>query len=335
MSVSPVYSDSWLRQEGLKVCHININHIINKIDEISHILFSNNLDIFGVSESRLNVNNNDDEIQIPGYFAERRDSSFINHTGLCIYIKCDIRYTRRKDLESDEVESLWIELQLPGRSVFIGFIYRNPRDMIVWEDQFCDMLDSVVSLNKEYLLLGDFNIDLMFPRHRWNSIISSFNLQQLIKYPTRVTVNSCTLLDHIYVDINCSFKEICVVQCGLSDHFPVCITLGFDKVKSSPKTHHEIRFRNFNNFYFNAFIADNDFKSFENMLGICDPDSALQLWVQIFTSIFNKHAPYCTKRVKTRQHNHWFTSEIKLELRHRDWLLKHGSRVEYKKKTKK
>ena len=202
--------------------------------------------------------------------------------------------------------------------------------MIVWEDQFCDMLDNIVSLNKEYLLLGDFNIDLMFPRHRWTSILSSFNLQQLIKYPTRVTVNSCTLLDHIYVDINCSFKEICVVQCGLSDHFPICITLGFDKVKSSPKTHHEIRFRNFNNFDFNAFIADNDFKSFENMLGISDPDSALQLWVQIFTSIFNKHTPYCTKRVKTQQHNHWFTSEIKLELRQR-WLLKHGSRVEYKK----
>ena len=57
------------------------------------------------------------------------------------------------------------------------------------------------------------------------------------------------------------------------------------------------------------------------------------MWVKIFSSIsiFNKHAPYCTKRVKTRQHNHWFTSEIKLQLRHRDWLLKHGSHGEYKK----
>ena len=121
MSVSPVYSSSWPRQEGFRICHININHIINKIDEISHILFSNNLDIFGVSESRLNVNNNDDEIQIPGYFAERRDSSLIHHTGLCVFIKCDIQYTRRKDLESDEVESLWIELQLPLRCVDCSF----------------------------------------------------------------------------------------------------------------------------------------------------------------------------------------------------------------------
>ena len=167
----------------------------------------------------------------------------------------------------------------------------------MWEDQFCDMLDNIVSLNKEYLILGDFNINLMFPKHRWTSIISSFNLQQLIKYPTRVIVNTCTLLDHIYVYINCSFKEICVVQCGLSDHFPICIRIRQSKKWS--KNHHEIRFRNFNNFDFKAFIADRDFNSFENILGISDPDSSLQLWVQIFTSIFYKHAPYCTKRVKT------------------------------------
>ena len=28
MSLSPVYSSSWPRQEGLRICHININHII-------------------------------------------------------------------------------------------------------------------------------------------------------------------------------------------------------------------------------------------------------------------------------------------------------------------
>ena len=87
MLFSPVYSDSWPRQEGLKICHININHIINKIDEISHILFSNNLDIFGVSESRLNVDNNDDKIQIPGYFfVERRDVyAEIGHATHCVF----------------------------------------------------------------------------------------------------------------------------------------------------------------------------------------------------------------------------------------------------------
>ena len=66
------------------------------------------------------------------------------------------------------MESPWIKLKLPVRSVFIDFIYRNPKDIFTWEDQLCDMLDNIVSQNKDYLLLGDFNIDLMFPRHRWN-----------------------------------------------------------------------------------------------------------------------------------------------------------------------
>ena len=150
-----------------------------------------------------------------------------------MYIKCVLQYLRRKDLESDKVESLWVELQLPVRSVFIGFIYRNPRDMIVWEDQFCDKLDNIVSLKKEYLLLGDFNIDLVFPRHQlFNLIICSFPLQQLIKYPTRVSDNPPTLLDHVYAIINCSFGDICVFQCGLTDHFPVCV---MSKKKRSPK----------------------------------------------------------------------------------------------------
>ena len=87
-------------------------------------------DIFCVSESRLKYNINNDEIQLPGYFSEHRDSSFIHHTGSCVNIKGDIQYLRRKDLESDKLESLWIELQLSFRSVFIGFIYRNPKDII-------------------------------------------------------------------------------------------------------------------------------------------------------------------------------------------------------------
>ena len=61
------------------------------------------------------------------------------------------------------MESLWIELQLPVCSVFIGSIHRNPKDIIIfWEGQFYDMLDNIVSQNKDYFILGDFNIDLTF-----------------------------------------------------------------------------------------------------------------------------------------------------------------------------
>ena len=58
------------------------------------------LTFFGFGESRLNDNYIDnDEIPIPGYFAEHRDSSLYHHSGLYVYIKGEIQYLRRKDLE--------------------------------------------------------------------------------------------------------------------------------------------------------------------------------------------------------------------------------------------
>ena len=184
------------------------------------------------------------------YLAERKDSSYIRYTGLCVFIKNSLQYLRRKDLGFSEADSLWIELQLPLRSVFIGFICRNPKDIIcggsiLW-----------------YLRL---------------------HLQQHIKYPTRVTDDTRTLLDHIYADINCSFREFCVVQCAISYYFPIlCYVRLFFKETSCPRIHHEIRFRNSNRFHLNAFIADNDFNLSKNIHGISDPDSALHFWVQIF-----------------------------------------------------
>ena len=133
----------------------------------------------------------------------------------------------------------------------------------------------------------------MFPKHQWNSTVSSFHLQQLIKYPTRITASTCTLLDHIYADINCSFTEICDVQNRLSHHLPIHVTLNCGKEKSSPSIHHKIRFRSFNHFNLKACIADNDFDLFENILGISDLLTFCATFVgtDFFVISYNKHSP--------------------------------------------
>ena len=78
-------------------------------------------------------------------------------------------------------------------------------------------------------------------------------------------------------------------------------------------------------------MCDKDFGLLDGVLSTNDPDSALALLVQIISHIFDKHAPYCKKRIKSQSHNPWFTKEIKNELRKRDYLLKHGPRDDYKK----
>ena len=86
------------------------------------------------------------------------------------------------------------------------------------------MMDVVCLEAKDTILLRDFTVNLLKPNARWNQLCENFNLHQLIDKPTRITVSSETLIDHIYVTTKHSIVEVCYPVCGCSEHFPVCIT---------------------------------------------------------------------------------------------------------------
>ena len=56
----------WLLKDGLRVGHLNVNHVISKITEISSILTNSgkNFHIFGCSESRLSSAISDSDISL-------------------------------------------------------------------------------------------------------------------------------------------------------------------------------------------------------------------------------------------------------------------------------
>ena len=61
-----------------------------------------------------------------------------------------------------------------------------------------------------------------------------------------------------------------------------------------------------------------------------DPDQALEVWYSIIYSVYNKHAPLQTKRVRYQIKPPWLTEEIQKAMHNRDYLLKKGFREEYK-----
>ena len=62
------------------------------------------------------------------------------------------------------------------------------------------------------------------PSQKWLSILETFNLKQIVKKTTRVTKDSKTLIDHIYITNLEKLQESHVVQYSVSDHYPVCMT---------------------------------------------------------------------------------------------------------------
>ena len=251
----------WPSKHGLRVGHLNICHLSNKITEVSNILYNDNIHfhIFGFSETLTNVNIPDHYFSQPGYTTVRRDPQKPSEAGLLMYIQNDIPF-KVLDFANTNIESLWIEVRTSCKSsssIVIGFLYRHPKCTSKWFDDFCELMDSVWLLGKEILLLGDFNIDLLNVNHsNWQNITRSYNLSQCITRPTRITHSSRTLIDHIYSSNQSSLIEICIPCIGVSDHYATCVTWSKKNFEIPRRQHTSITFRSFKRFNLTAFLSD-------------------------------------------------------------------------------
>ena len=147
--------DTWLLKERIRIGHLNINHAVNKLADISSILSNNgkNFHLFGFSESRLSEHITDSDISIPGYTIVRKDPKLQKETGLLVYISQCITFKRISYLENLSVESVWIEISFKrSKPVLVGFIYRNPTERVDWIDKFDLMMDAVANDSKETII---------------------------------------------------------------------------------------------------------------------------------------------------------------------------------------
>ena len=125
---------------------------------------------------------------------------------------------------------MWLEIQFKGsRPLVVCFIYRPPNSLISWFDTFNEQLERATLKNYETILLGDLNIDLKCDlysneRNVLEDITQVNNFIQMVKEYTRVTPNTRTLSDHIYVNNAENIQEINVPHISISDHYAVCIT---------------------------------------------------------------------------------------------------------------
>ena len=82
-----------------------------------------------------------------------------------MYIKQDVPYRRRYDLEREDIECIWIEILFPkSKGIIIGNIYRPPDTSKYSDSDFNDKLDEVLNAvsdeEKEIILLGDLNCSI-------------------------------------------------------------------------------------------------------------------------------------------------------------------------------
>ena len=291
--------------KGLSVSHMNVQSLIPCLDEIKIWLKENPYDVFTLSETWLDSTIHDSELKIPGYVIERTDRNR-HGGGVAIYIKDDINYIRRCDIENiNDIGSVWIEIkQIRKKPIVIGSLYcRSQSEVPEYLDSLSEIMDDVTIDNKEIILLGDLNCDFLKKNpvtSHMSSFMNMYNLDQLVTKPTRITPNSKTLID-VILTTDCN---ICVntdvVHHSFSDHSLVHTTVLCNQNKNESKNDNHVtkKFRSFKDFNVDNFVRDLDNVDW----CIHDSSSATVAWdsfVSKFNIVCNKHA--LVKSIRFRQ----------------------------------
>lgn len=315
--------NKWLKNKGLHFCHLNIHYLYPKLDEIKTLLHNQtNIDILCLCETFLHDKFSDDELKIDGYNFVRKDRQR-HGGGLIIYIKSNLSFLHRTDLETNNLETIWIELKnSKQKSFLIGYYYRQPSSTIDWITKIENNIERAVSSNqREVILLGDFNINLLHDNsstRSWIRTINSLNFQQLINNPTRITAVSETLIDHMYSNVPENITETKVPHFAVSDHYPICFTRKTNSSYPSGPVHKSINYRDTKYFDETSFLQDLDNLPWFMVYESDNANSALDIFVSLFHSVLNKHAPQKSRRVKHAVQPNWMNSEILEAMKTRD-----------------
>lgn len=89
-----------LPKKSLTIAHVNICSLRNKVDEMNHLLFSNTINIFAISETHL-------EMKL--YNLYRNDRGRYGG-GIAFYVQNQILVKVREDIMCKEIEVLWLQV---------------------------------------------------------------------------------------------------------------------------------------------------------------------------------------------------------------------------------
>ena len=135
-----------------------------------------------------------------------------------------------------------------------------------------------------------------------------YQLSQLIDKPTRITMSTSSLIDHIVTNTPEKISDSGVIRTGISDHSLVFAMRTFSVIK---KQEHTVEIRNMKNFNEEKFIAELSKQEWEYVYFFADdPNVMWEIWKKIFLEVLDKHAPLQHKKLRSKKVP-WITNNIK------------------------
>ena len=253
--------------------------------------------------------------------------------GVGIYVKKSLNFSINEVLSIfvDRIfESLFIEVKFNSTKFIIGSVYRPGTQHPTLSaseqfTQFCDFFSSISdyinSKNLTSYIFGDFNLDCL--KYGSNNFVNeyvdllfSYGMLQVVTKPTRCTLLTATLIDHVITNSNSqSFNTIILIS-FLSDHFPLFHFLNLRKETLLPKIiysrdNSEDSIKRFND----SLMA----MSWNNVTQYNDPQLSFNNFTENFSSLHDIHLPIVSKKFNRNYHKiePWITNGLLTSRRHK------------------
>ena len=335
--------------KGIRVFHLNIRKLQNKVTEVKSIVKELNPHLFGISECELrcSADFNIDKLKVPGYNLHMpRSWEEHGYARLVLYSKKGFECPRISELEDDHLQSIWVKFGFKNsRPGYYCHTYREhnsnlgnslevqKRKLELLVEQ-CEraLLHGNNRDENELYILGDLNLDSC--NQRWlnpdyrlyslSQIIHQFcdqnNVHQIVNDVTRSQFNSVTrcteisCIDHIYT--NCKYKcsAPIVKPFGDSDHD----VIGFIRLsKEPPEPSQTVRKRSYLYFDKDQFLEDLNEVDWTVVYQYRDLDPAVEVFTSLFRNILDLHAPWVMFQSR-KNFRPWITEATRNMMKERD-----------------
>ena len=321
--------------QSISLCHLNIRSIKKNVSNFETDMDCLNFrfSIIGFTETWLR-DDICDLYGIDGYEFFEKHRSTKPGGGVGLFIAQKIEFTKRNDLSyfDDYIECISIEIErsvfCTSRYVIVTVIYRPPNtDTRLFTEKLGVLLDCIRNEKKLCYLIGDYNIDILnYDSHSATAdfvdMLYSHAFLPLINRPTRITLNSATILDNIFTnnigELECGQNGILVTD--ISDHFPI-FHIG-KNIQISEPCETYVTSRNYshvNKLSFQQALTEIDWYE---MYLLSDTQTAFSLFYSRFTKLFDKHFPRKKTKLQYNTRKPWLTSALKQSIRTKNKLYR-------------
>lgn len=328
-----LFCDTSVHPTSFSIVHINTRSLHKNFASLTLFLsgLKHKFSVIAISET-WTTTATESLYTIPGFnhVVRSRDG---RGGGVALYIDNALSFTERADLTNNynsNFECIFVEISDAtfGNKV-VGAVYRPPGcDIAQFRLGFDSVLHTIKHNTTEYIIAGDFNIDLL--KHESHPDTASFidnlyshSFTPLIVRPTRFSETSSTLIDNILTNKpNDTFISGVFIS-DISDHLPVFYVLKKRNENSQIK---------FKTIYSRIKTDDKILKlksecariNWPNILTNDNVNKDYDLFINKFQKIYDTVMPPTSKTIKcySNIYKPWITYAISKSIRRKNRLYK-------------